>query len=156
MIIFISCQDEIIESENNCSGQWLTSNSINGEWELYKQEYTNYHWDNWSESDTIFIQTFDYQLNIGLDSTQMFEILWNYNNYSWYFFGNWNFIDNCGNLNWNFIEYPNTYINEFYSLPKITHAEIYRAIYPDPDTLYMFWEKNFIENFYGINYLTKK
>ena len=143
-------------TEDGCNGTWVSTNTINGEWELYKQKYSNFHWDDQIEADTIFTHSFNYQLNVGIDSIQTFEILWDYNQYNWYFFGSWNLLDNCGTLDWNFIEFPNTYIDEFYTMPEISYCEIHPAVYPNPDTLYLFWKKDFIENFYGINYLTKK
>ena len=157
-IIFLitGCEETETNADYGCDGTWVSSNKISGEWELYKQEYTNLHWDNWNEADTIFNRSFNYELNLGTDPIYTFEILWDYNEFNWYFFGSWNLLDNCGTLEWNFIEFPDTYIDEFYVMPHIIKCEIHPSIYPNPDTLYIFWEKNFIDKYYGINYLTKK
>jgi len=45
IILFISCEKKINFTEDGCNGTWVSTNTINGEWELYKQKYSNFHWD---------------------------------------------------------------------------------------------------------------
>lgn len=140
------------------------NDEIIGQWELNNQQYSTLDWNSWESVDTIYTQDFisnEYILNINNDGNQNFDITWTYNNYNWYFFGHWEVLGqsdeyNMTLLDWNFIEYPDTYLDEFYSLPNIVGYQLKRASYPNPDTLCIFWEKSLINNYYGIDYLTKK
>ena len=158
-IVLLSCE----EGRDN-DDSYINPNEIIGEWEMHTQEYINLHWQDWDQADTIYINDFnenEYSLNINDDTNYNFEISWDYSDYNWYFFGSWDIDEFSDSLNitlldWSFIEYPDTYLDEFYVLPDIIGYELKRATYPNPDTLCLFWEKTFIDNYYGIDYLTKK